>query len=168
MKTFAIILAAAAAGCAGLGGTGAEGTYEESAPASAGAVFCARDELRTLGYTVRQWQAGDNISGEKSFDSGSSRSTGYLTVTVVAPEGSEARTLRVVGERYAAAEGSPGGAVPRPQPRPEPYDTAWRSRGRRPGETRRRIDPGPVAVDARRVVGRCGVHAETRTADASR
>jgi hypothetical protein len=171
VKRLTILLAVLAAACSGnrgAGGPGRSDPYVGSGVAEVDGFICARNEVRGMGYRVLSTENGDYLLAEKDFRMRSNDngwSTGYITVTVVKDQPEVGKDmLKVHGERMAVEQralrpgrSQPPGVLGDPAPGPQPYDTVWTARKRRPTDSRRRVDPGPVAADARRLVDRCTV-----------
>ncbi|HEU0051855.1 MAG TPA: hypothetical protein VFQ39_01715, partial [Longimicrobium sp.] len=159
MKRATILLAVLSAGCA-THRPGGPDPYVGSGVAEVDGFICARNEVRQMGYTVVSTENSAYLLAEKDFDhrAGTAEgSTGFITVTVLKDDPEPGKDLlKVHAERVAVEERArrPGNTQPPggwrdPAPGPQPYDTVWAGRKRRPSETRRRVEPGPAAVDAR-------------------
>jgi hypothetical protein len=156
-----IVLALALSGCTMFRPRGGGGVSEGMAFADS--FRCAERVVSDMGYSVvtrdgsREFLRASRVLDRS--ESGSDQVTrGYLSVSVDRDRGTE--RLRAAPERFVDGQRGFGG-LPDPReafpPRgPMPRDTTdVIRRGRTPRTGPRRIDPGPVATDARRVVQQC-------------
>jgi len=153
-RGMALLGVAALGGCMpGRTRPGEEGVFTAEGTASFDSFRCAQSAVSSLGYTVSWYDGGEEtLRAERRFDDSAEAYRGYLTVSVTNEQ--SGRRLFVRGERFASGSRTPIPANPTPRPTPVPTPGVPRvaSRG-----TTRRVDPGPVAGDARRVVRGCSL-----------
>ena len=156
-----IVVALALSGCSMF--RSQSGGYSSEGWAFADSFRCAERAVSDMGYSVvTRDGAREFLRASRVLDRSETESDqvtrGYLSVSVDDDRGSE--RLRVGAERFVDGRRGFGG-LPDPRdafpPRgPVPRDTTdVIRRGRTPRTGPRRIDPGPVATDARRVVQQC-------------
>lgn len=159
-----IVLALALSGCSVF--RPQTGSFTSDGWAGVDSFRCAERAVSDLGYLVAARDGGrEYLRASRVFDrsesGGDEVTRGYLSVSV--GEERSAQRLRVSGERFVDGQRGIGGlpdprdVYPQPPRGPMPFDTTdVVRRGRTPRTAARRVDPGPVAGDARRVVQQCG------------
>lgn len=115
------------------------------ATSSSRSIICARAEASRLGYGVRG--GGNAFTAEKWFSDATQPSVGYISGYFAGD------SLTLTAERRRSGS---GGRFPVPQPPRQPAaftgapDTLIRG-----GRGSDQLPPGPVAMDASRIVSRC-------------
>jgi hypothetical protein len=153
MKGVHLLAAAALVACATRPGSYEDDAYRLQAAATVTSLPCSQRTLADLGYRVTWYDGGSDgaLRAERRIEEGTEVSRGYLTVSVPRDPGN---LMYVTAERIADGSRQPIPATPGPRPTPTPTPTPIPV-GRRTGP--RRLNPGPVASDARNVVRRCGI-----------
>jgi len=158
-----IVLALALSGCSVF--RPQSGDFSSQGWAGVDSFRCAERAVGDMGYLVVSRDGGrEYLRASRVFGRGESGSDevtrGYLSVSVNDDGVSE--RLRVSAERFVDGQRGVGGlpdprdVYPQPPRGPVSFDTTdVVRRGRTPRTGARRVDPGPVASDARRVVQQC-------------
>jgi hypothetical protein len=152
----ALLAAAGVCACVPTQGRSAEdGVFTSEGIASVTSFQCAQTAVTGLGYAVNWFDGGQQtLRAERRFEGSAEAYRGYLTVTVTDEQ--SGRHLLVRAERYAGGSSLPIPSLP-PTPSPTPNPPPPRPAARR---GTRRVEPGPVATDARNVVRRCALAGE--------
>ncbi|HYH83516.1 MAG TPA: hypothetical protein VEX86_27220 [Longimicrobium sp.] len=132
-----------------------EGVFTSEGVASITSFECSREAVSGLGYTVSWSDGAESLRGEKRSGDGSEGWRGYLTVSV--SHAGAGAVLAVSAERFTESSRVPIATRPTPQPTPVPTPVPMPRPAQR---SSRRVNPGPVASDARSVVRRCAMNGE--------
>ncbi|HEU4558682.1 MAG TPA: hypothetical protein VFS20_12570 [Longimicrobium sp.] len=154
----AVVLGLGLCGCSmPLQRTPDEAVYTSEGAASLTSFECAHSAVTSRGYAVRWYDGGqETLRAERNYGDGADTYRGYLTVYVT--QDNSGRYLRVNAERWRDTSRLPipvNPTPPPPQPTPTPTPPLPRPVERRASH---RVNPGPVANDARLVVARCAVN----------
>jgi hypothetical protein len=127
--------------------------YRTQAVATLTSLDCSQRTVADLGYRITWYDGGPDgtLRAERRIDEGAQTTRGYLTVSVPRDPGD---VMYVTAERMADASRLPIPTRPDPRPTPAPTPTPVPV-ARRTGP--QRLNPGPVAADARNLVRRCGM-----------
>jgi hypothetical protein len=153
MRRAHLLAVAALAACATRPGSMDDDVYRAQGAATLTSLECSQRTVTDLGYRLTWYDVGTRgtVRAERRIEEGAEVSRGYLTVSVPLDPGD---LMFVTAERISDATRQPVPANPRPRPTPAPTPTPIPVAGRtRP----QRLNPGPVAVDARSVLRRCGL-----------
>src|SRR4051812_31600453 len=148
MKRAHLLAMAALAACATRPGSMDDDVYRAQGAATLTSLECSQRTVTDLGYRLTWYDVGTRgtVRAERRIEEGAEVSRGYLTVSVPLDPGD---LMFVTAERISDATRQPVPANPRPRPMPAPTPTPIPVAGRtRP----QRLNPGPVAVDARSVL----------------
>jgi hypothetical protein len=151
MKRAHLLVVTALAACATRPESMDDAVYRAQGAATLTSLECSQRTVTALGYRLTWYDVGTRgtVRAERRIEEGAEVSRGYLTVSVPLDPGD---LMFVTAERISDATRQPIPANPRPRPTPTPTPIPVAGRTRP-----QRLNPGPVAVDARNVLRRCAL-----------